>query len=114
MTNTMNKPYIMKVKDVGNRLKALNCFLSLMPHDGEKDTAFKDTDLKALLLKSMPLSQQNAYFLKGTCISDDFQQMLSYVVQFQSITDKQTSMKVFSTSQSLDKKKKHKCICSNH
>jgi hypothetical protein len=57
VTNTMKKPYIMKVKDIGNRLKTLNCFLSLMPHDDEKDTAFNDNDLKALLLKSMPLSQ---------------------------------------------------------
>ena len=72
MTNTMKKPFIMKVKDFGNRLKTLNRFLTLMPHDDDKDSAFTDTDLKALLLKSMPLSWQNAYLLKGTRVSDDF------------------------------------------
>ena len=72
MMNTMKKPFIMKVKDFGNRLKTLNQFLTLMPHDDDKDSAFTDTDLKALLLKSMPLSWQNAYLLKGTRVSDDF------------------------------------------
>ena len=56
MTNSMKKLYIMKVKDFGKRLKALSCFLTLMPHDEEKDTVFTDTDLKALLLKSVPLT----------------------------------------------------------
>ena len=46
MTNTMKKPFIMKFKDFGNRLKTLNHFLTLMPHDDEKDAAFTDTDLK--------------------------------------------------------------------
>jgi hypothetical protein len=45
-----------------------------MLYDDDKDAVFTDTDLKALLLKSMPLSWQNAYLLKGTCISDDFWQ----------------------------------------
>ena len=72
MMNTMKKPFIMKVKDFGNRLKTLNQFLTLMPHDDNKDSAFTDTDLKALLLKSMPLSWKNAYLLKGTRVSDDF------------------------------------------
>ena len=66
MTNTMKKPFTMKVKDFGNRLKTLNHYLTLMPHDDKKDTVFTDTDLKALLLKSMPSSWQNAYLLKGT------------------------------------------------
>jgi hypothetical protein len=32
MTNVMHKPYSMKVKDFGIRIKTLNCFLALMPH----------------------------------------------------------------------------------
>ena len=66
MTNSMKKPFGMKVKDFGNRLKTLNRFLTLMPHDEDKDTIFSNSDLKALLLKSMPISWQNAYILKGT------------------------------------------------
>ena len=58
--NTMKEPYIMNVKDFGNRLKTLNCFLTLMPHDIENDAEFTDTDLKEGLFKSMPLSWQNA------------------------------------------------------
>ena len=61
MTNTMKKPYIMKVKDFGNWLKTLNYFLILMPHDEDKDKIFTDMDLKALLLKSVPSVWQNAY-----------------------------------------------------
>ena len=45
----------MKVKDFGNCIKTLNCFLALVPHD-EQDSTLTDTDLKALLLKSMPLA----------------------------------------------------------
>ena len=56
MMNTIKKPFIMKVKDFGKRLKTLNCFLTLMPHDDDKDAVFTDTDLKALFLKLMPLS----------------------------------------------------------
>ena len=56
MMNTIKKPFIMKLKDFGNRLKTLNCFLTLMPHDDDKDAAFTDSDLNALLFKSMPLS----------------------------------------------------------
>ena len=40
----MNKPYIMKVKDFGNRLKTINQFLTLIPHDDKKDKMFTDTD----------------------------------------------------------------------
>ena len=90
MTNVMRKPYSMKVKDFGNRKKTLNRFLALMPHE-DQDSVFTDTDLKALLLKSMPLSWQNAYLLKGTCVSDNFCQMLSYFVQSQSIGDSQVA-----------------------
>ena len=72
MTNTMKKPFVMRVKDFGNRLKTLNRFLALMPQDEEKDMIFTDTDLKALLLKSMPHTWQNSYLLKGTRITDDF------------------------------------------
>ena len=68
VTNTMKKPFIMILKDFGNRLKTLNCFLTLMPHhddddddDDDDDVAFTNTDLKALLFKLMPLSWQNAY-----------------------------------------------------
>ena len=71
MTNVMCKPYTMKVKDFGNRIKTLNHFLALMPHK-EQDSTFTDTGLKALLLKSMPLSWQNAYMLKGTHAIDSF------------------------------------------
>jgi hypothetical protein len=49
MTNTMKKPYIMKVKDFGNRLKTLNCYQTHLPRIGEKHAAFTDTDLMALL-----------------------------------------------------------------
>ena len=66
MANTMKKLYTMKVKDFGNRLKTLNCYLTLMPYNDKKDTLFTDTDFKALLLKSMTSSWQNAYLLKGT------------------------------------------------
>ena len=94
MTNVMRKPYSMKVKDFGNRIKTLNRFLALMPHE-DQDSVFTDTDLKALLLKSMPLSWQNAYLLKGTRASDDFRQMLLYFVQSQSIGDSQVVSKPF-------------------
>ena len=50
MRNTMKKPFIMKVKDFGNRLITLNCFPTVMPHDDEKDAAFADTDLKSCFL----------------------------------------------------------------
>ena len=62
----------------------------------------------------MPPSWQNAYLLKGTHISDDSHQMLFYFVQFQSITDNQTGTKTFSASQSLDKEKQYKYICTSH
>jgi hypothetical protein len=114
MMNTMKQPFVMKVKDFGNWLRTLNCFLTLMHHDDDKDVVFTDTDLKALLLKLMPLSWQNAYLLKGTRVSDDFQQRLSYFVQFQSITDNHTGLKVYSASQGLDSGKQHKYICTNH
>ena len=89
MANVMHKPYTMKVKDFGSRIKTLNCFQALMPHD-KQDSTFTETDLKALLLKSMPLAWQNAYMLRGTCATDNFCQMLSYFVQTQSIGDNQT------------------------
>ena len=82
------KPYTMKVKDFGNRLKTLDRLLHLMPHDHDEDSSFSESDLKALLLKSMPISWQHAYALKGTRSSDDYRHMLSYFVQYQSITDK--------------------------
>ena len=47
MMNSMKKHFGMKVKDFGNRLKTLNQFLALMPHDEDKDTIFSDSDLKA-------------------------------------------------------------------
>ena len=84
-----------------------------MPHDDDKDTVFTVSDLKALLLKLMPLSWQNAYLLKGTCISDDFRQMLSYFVQFQSITDNQTSTKTLSTLHGMDNGRQQKYIRTN-
>ena len=102
----------MKVKDFGNRLKTLSCFLTLMPCDEERDTIFTDTDLKALLLKSVPLTWQHAYLLQGTQTTDNFSQMLSYFVQFQSITDTQWISKSYSVSQSLDTRKQHKYICT--
>ena len=55
MANIMHKPYTMKVKDFGNRIKTLNHFLALMPHE-EQDSTFMETNLKALSLKSMPLA----------------------------------------------------------
>ena len=94
MTNVMQKPYSMKVKDFGNIIKTLNCFLALMPHE-DQDFVFTDTDLKALLLKSMPLSWQNTYLLKGTRASINFCQILLYFVQSQSIGDSQVASKPF-------------------
>ena len=85
-----------------------------MPHNDKKDTVFTDTDLKGLLLKSMPSSWQNAYLLKGTQTTDNFQQMLSYFVQLQNITDNQPASKDFSASQGLDIGKQNKYICTNH
>ena len=114
MTNTMRKPYIMKVKDFGNRLKTLSDFLTLMPHDEEKDTVFTDTDLKARLWKSVPITWQNAYLLKGTRSTDNFCQMLAYFVQFQSITDAQGSSKPYAISLSVNTRKPYKYICTNH
>ena len=113
MMNTMKKLFIMRVKDFGNRLKRLNFFLTLMPHDDDKDALFTDTDLKALLFKLMLLLWQNAYLLKGTCVSDDFWKMLSYFVQFQSITDNQTGLKVFSASQGFDNGRQHEYSFTN-
>ena len=43
------------------QVETLNCYFTLMPHDNKKDTVFTDTNFKASLLKSMPLSWQNAY-----------------------------------------------------
>ena len=95
MINTMRKSDIMKVKGFGNRLKTLIHYLTLMPHDDDNDTVFTGTNFKALLLKSMPSSWQNACLSKGTCTSENFWQMLSYFVQLQSITDNQTVSKAF-------------------
>ena len=77
-----------------------------MPWDKEKDLIFTDTDLKALLLKSMPPTWQNLYLLKGTQIMGDFQQMLAYFVQFQSITDSQATIRSNPSSTTWDQKKK--------
>ena len=107
------KPYTMKVKEFGNRLKMPNCFLTLMPHDDEKDTVFTDTDLKALLLKSMPLTWQNSYLLKGTRTSDDFHKMLSYFIQLQSITDTQAISRSGVIPQNNDNRNQHKYIRTN-
>jgi hypothetical protein len=71
MTNAMHKPYTMKVKYFANCIKTLNCFLVLMPQN-KQDSVFTDYDLKAILLRSMPLSWQNAYLLQDTCTSDNF------------------------------------------
>ena len=48
--------------------------------------------------------------LKGTQNTDDFQEMLSYSVQLQSITDNQTVARAPSVSQGLDIGKQHKYI----
>ena len=108
MTNTMKKPFGMKVKDFRNRLKTLNQFLTLMPHDKDKDLIFSDNDLEALLLKSMSISWQNPYLLEGTQVTDNFCQMLAYFVQFQSNTDSQTMSKSFSTAQELSTTRQYK------
>ena len=94
MTTVMCKIYSMKVKDFGNHIKTLNCILTLMLHD-EHVSMFTDTGLKALLLKSMPLSWQNAYLLKGIRASQNFCPMLSYFVQSQSIGESQVASKPF-------------------
>ena len=54
------------------QIQDIKLFQTLMPHNYEKDTVFTDTDLKALLFKSMPTTWQNSYLLKGTCTSGDF------------------------------------------
>ena len=113
MANVVRKPYTMKVKDLDNRLKMLNRFLTLMPHDDEKDAVFTDANLKALLLKSMPLTWQNSYLQKGTCTSDNFRRMLSYFVQLQSITDTQVLSRSGATFQNIDSRNQHKCIRTN-
>ena len=82
-------------------------------HHEDKDTVFIDTDLKALLLKSVPPTWYNAYLLKGTQMTDNFCQMLSYFIQFQSITDIQGTSKSFAVSQSLDTRNQHKYIGTN-
>ena len=97
----------------GNQLKTLNCFLTLMPHDEDKDTPFTDTDLKALWLKSVPSAWQNIYLLQGIRNTDDFQQMLSYFIQYQSITDTQGFSKPFANSQNLEIKQQHEYIRTN-
>ena len=110
----MKKPFVMRVKDFGNRLKTLNLFLALMPQDEEKDLIFTDTDLKALILKSMPPTWQNSYLLKGTRITDDFRQMLAYFVHFQSITDLQATIRSNPGSATWDQKKHNKYARTNH
>ena len=52
----MQISYTMKVRDVGNYLKSLNCLLDLMLHDHEVDTIFSKLNIKELLLKSMQIS----------------------------------------------------------
>jgi hypothetical protein len=47
-----------------------------------EDSSFSELDLKALLLKSMPTSWQQADALKVTHTSDDYCDMLSYFVQY--------------------------------
>jgi hypothetical protein len=47
-----------------------------------EDSSSSELDLKALLLKSMPISGQHAYALKVTHTSDDYCHMLSYFVQY--------------------------------
>ena len=89
-------------------VKTLNCFLTLMPHDEDKDTVFTDTDLKALLLKSVPFTWQDVYLLKGIRSTDDFRQMFSYFIQFQNITDAQGFSKSCATPQNLETKQQHK------
>jgi hypothetical protein len=88
-------------------------FPYLLPHDDEKDIVFTDTDLKALLLKAIPSSWQNAYLLRGTCTSDNFPHIHSYFIQLQSITDNQTVAKYFSASQHLDNGKQLNYVCTD-
>ena len=111
--NTIQTPYIMEVKEFSNRLKTLNHFLTLMPHDEEKDTVFTDTDLKVFLLKLLPSTWQNASVLKGTRNTDNFWQILSYFIQYQNITDTQGISKLFATPQNLEIRQQHKYICTN-
>ena len=101
MINTMKQPYTMKVKGFGNRLKILYCYLTCMTQEDKIDTVLTHTSLKALFLKSMTLSWQNAYLLK-VHTSNNFWQMILYFVQLQSITDNQMVAKASSASHSLD------------
>ena len=61
--------------------------------DNSQDSVFTKKDLKAILLKSMTLSWQNAYRHKDKHASDNFCQMLSYFVQSQSIGNSQVASK---------------------
>ena len=97
----MKQPYTMKVKGFGNRLKILYCYLTCMTQEDKIDTVLTHTSLKALFLKSMTLSWQNAYLLK-VHTSNNFWQMILYFVQLQSITDNQMVAKASSASHSLD------------
>jgi hypothetical protein len=60
MKNVIQKSYAMRVIDFGICIETLYCYLSLMLHS-KQDYISTGTDLKDILLKSMPLSWQNAY-----------------------------------------------------
>ena len=63
-----------------------------MPHDQEVDSISSNSDFKALLLKTTPISWQDANALKGPCTLDDYCQMLTYFVHYQSISDKHLTL----------------------
>ena len=84
-----------------------------MPHDEDKDMIFTDTDLKALLLKSVPMAWQNAYLLRCTRNTDNFRQMLSYFIQFQNITNAQGFSKLFATPQNSETKQQQEYSRTN-
>lgn len=84
-----------------------------MSHDEEMGMMFNDMDLMVLHLNSMPSTWQNSYLLKATGITDNFQQMPTYFVQYQSITDSQTATRQNPALAIWDQKKCHKYICTN-
>ena len=64
----------------------------MTPHD-KHNSVFTDTDLKALLMKSMPLSWQKNDMVKGKFASDNFCPSLLCFVQSQSIKNVEVASK---------------------
>jgi hypothetical protein len=64
MGNVMKKSYTIKVKDFGNRLKMLNRFLTLMPHDDKKRYCVYGYRLKSITFKIYAIDLAKLIFAK--------------------------------------------------